>query len=93
MTFFRELCTLVSRDKRLKSFVSFSPPCTGGSPMQHLSSANKQQRIAGLQHVFLTLLKCFNRLRPLADGALLELSNSCAYWHFPEEGLAVCSEA
>ena len=84
MLFFRTLCTLVSRHRALRGFISFSPPCTGGSPMQNLSVVGKQERVAVLQRVFLKLLRCFRQLQPLADGALLELSNACAYWHLRE---------
>ena len=84
MPFFRALLELVAGNPQLSSFISFSPPCTGGSPMQNLTAEGMHERVSALKGVFLGLLRCFRRLQPMSNGALLELSNACSYWKLSE---------
>jgi hypothetical protein len=61
-----------------------SPPCTGGSPMQHLCPNNKDQRIESLWNEFLVFLKAGREILKLCDMRGIELSLYCSYWKRPE---------
>ena len=58
----------------------FSPPCTGGSPMQHLCPTNKDERIENLWQEFVVFLKAGREILKLCDLRGMELSLYCSFW-------------
>lgn len=67
-----------SSDVQIVSWIS--PPCTGGSPAQHLSPVGKDERIAKLFSVFRRILKTTTDIVSCSDIRILELSRYCAFW-------------
>lgn len=56
-----------------------SPPCTGGSPAQHLSPG-AEDRISRKFQEFSKILEVTNKLLGQADYRMLELSKHCVFW-------------
>ena len=62
----------------------FSPPCTGGSPMQYLQQSNLDARLRKYHLEFARLLKHGKRVLQHADIRTFELSRHCSYWREPD---------
>ena len=60
-------------------YVWASPPCTGGSPAQHLSSGT-EQRAAERFVTFRRIIRACIAIFRIADHISLEVSRWCMYW-------------
>ena len=58
----------------------FSPPCTGGSPVQYLVSKGLDERLKAYHDEFEYLLKAARPFFEISDFRLFELSRQCVYW-------------
>ena len=50
------------RSRGCKTYVHFSPPCTGGSPMQYLQKDKLEERLSKYWKDFEKLLDCADRI-------------------------------
>ena len=57
-----------------------SPPCTRGSPVQHLVSKGKEEGLAAYTEEFEGLLRSARAIFEISDLRLVELSRQCSYW-------------
>ena len=60
----------------------FSPPCTGGSPVQHLQSNGKEERLEKYRIEFEGLCKMAQPFFNISSICLVELSRQCSYWRY-----------
>ena len=65
-------------------YTHFSPPCTGGSPMQFLQRDKLDERLERYWQDFTRLLKSADRVFRESHTCSLELSRSCRYWKTKE---------
>ena len=68
------------RSRGCKTYVHFSPPCTGGSPMQYLQKDKLEERLSKYWKDFEKLLDCADRIFREAHTCSVELSRACRYW-------------
>ena len=61
-------------------YTHFSPPCTGGSPMQYLQKNKIDERLAKYWKDFVKLLRSADRIFRESHTCSLELSRACRYW-------------
>ena len=75
--------------KRVKTLLEvtvwghLSPPCTGGSPMQHLKQEGFSERVRGLTEIFVRILSLGEIILRSCEVKTLELSRYCRYWKLP----------
>lgn len=85
----RSTNVLISGIERLRKqgciiYTHFSPPCTGGSPMQFLQRDKINERLERYWQDFTRLLRSADRVFRESHTCSLELSRSCRYWKTKE---------